>query len=525
MSEKLSKKEKWENVQKKAFLHWINTYLHRKDESIADIQEGFADGIKLIMFLELLTGTPITDRYTKNPRLKVHKINNNFIALKHLENLGVYLTIAAENLADADPERINLHLGFCWMLLRKFQNVPSSAGDEESKSNPFEERLLDWVKNVLSGYDDISISNFKDFSDGKALLALLETFDSSLVDYQGTDKSDAFLNCTQALTIAEDEINIPMLLEADELAAGEASDKSVVLYLTLLYNAFSEKNQVMGTEQLLERIEELEELYEVLSVAKEDLDERTTILKEENTGLNGTFETLTVETSELQQSSNKAREDWTNERAELLARIEALETQLGELKESAGDSVTQLQETQDTVTKERDELKQAKEELEDELEELQEQFEGLTKKFKKQQKAQAQLEQFADELKEENTVSVNVLRKHLLCHINDMVIWKKFLETDLEYDVANILGTIKTDEEIGGLEFPDQVKALDFELEEENDRLGQLLAVRINERQLLQEAVGEEPVAEVSVSIEEPAEPKEKRERSSRKKRSKKKKA
>jgi len=113
--------KKWEEVQKKAFTHWVNSQLAKRDESIDNLQDGFASGLKLIALIEVLSGKSIT-KYTKNPRLKAHKINNCFIALKFLqEECQVKnITIAAEDFVQGN--QMNLLLGFCWLLLRNFQD-------------------------------------------------------------------------------------------------------------------------------------------------------------------------------------------------------------------------------------------------------------------------------------------------------------------------------------------------------------------------------------------------------------------
>jgi hypothetical protein len=77
--------KRWEEVQKKAFLHWVNSQLKKGSESpIETLEEGFSSGVALIALIEILTGKTVTMKYTKSPKLRVHKINNCFIALKHL---------------------------------------------------------------------------------------------------------------------------------------------------------------------------------------------------------------------------------------------------------------------------------------------------------------------------------------------------------------------------------------------------------------------------------------------------------
>jgi len=102
--------------------------LSRADGHIDEIISGFSDGVNLIAFLEQLTRREIGQKYSKTPKLKVHKITNCYLALKFLQDLGVKgLTVSSEDIVDASENNetsVNLILGFCWMLLRQFQSTP-----------------------------------------------------------------------------------------------------------------------------------------------------------------------------------------------------------------------------------------------------------------------------------------------------------------------------------------------------------------------------------------------------------------
>jgi hypothetical protein len=86
---------KWEEAQKTAFTHWINTMLARRKTKIDDLQTGFQDGVKLIILSEVLVGKPIGQRYVEKPKLKAHKINNAFVGLKFLQDVGGVRTLSA----------------------------------------------------------------------------------------------------------------------------------------------------------------------------------------------------------------------------------------------------------------------------------------------------------------------------------------------------------------------------------------------------------------------------------------------
>jgi len=295
--------------KKKAFTVWINTYLSKAGEEyrIDDIQTGFSDGVKLIAFLEKLLKKDIGQRYSKNPRLTVHKITNCFIALKFLEEQGVKrLTIAAEDIVEG--EKLNLLLGFCWMLLRQFQSTPDFGDDDESggKENSFEVRMLEWAKSVLSDYPDINVTGWDSFTDGRALLALLEKYDKKIVNYRGFDKSDPLTNVKYALEMGEQHIQIPKeLLDAEELTNGGVSEKQLVLYLTLFYNAFSDKDNTMSRESIVSRIKDLERELEILTHDRNKLRDITTDLEGRTTTLEQSVETITHERDELSQWRKK----------------------------------------------------------------------------------------------------------------------------------------------------------------------------------------------------------------------------
>jgi len=292
---------------KKAFLHWINTYLGHADGHIDEIISGFHDGVNLIAFLEQLTRREIGQKYSKAPKLKVHKITNCYLALKFLQDLGVKgLTVSSEDIVDANETNetsVNLILGFCWMLLRQFQSTPDFGNsNDSSKESSFEMRMLEWCRTTLEPYQDIKITGWDSFQDGKALLALVETFDKNLVNYNNFDKSNPTNTAKHALQVAEEKINIPSeLIDPEELITGQISDKNLVLYLTLFYNAFSDKDSMNSRESLVRRLHQLEEQIETVLNEKESLETRRSSLEEAKLNLSNELDLLTTERDELKK--------------------------------------------------------------------------------------------------------------------------------------------------------------------------------------------------------------------------------
>jgi len=442
---------------------------------IDDIQTGFSDGVKLIAFLERLLKKEVGQKYSKNPKLKVHKITNCFIALKFLEEQGVKrLTIAAEDIVEG--EKLNLLLGFCWMLLRQFQATPDFGDEDESggKENSFELRMLEWAKSVLSDYPDINVTGWDSFSDGRALLALLEKYDKKILNYRGLDKSDPLNNVKFALEMAEQNIQIPReLLDAEELISGGVSEKQMVIYLTLFYNAFSDKDNTMSRESIVSRIKDLERELEMLTNDRNKLRDVTFDLEGKTTNLEQNVVTVTHERDELSAWQKKKSQEWKIERQGMLDQISKLQEILTELKSKTDDSTSSLQKNNEKLRHERDELLKDTQKLEKDLEEMGTQFKKMTKKVDKENRAKKDLEKFAKNQEEEWGLGVSALRRNLIQHIHDVNVWKPFLEQNDIYKID--LDTLPKDSLVSAQPYPEQVSSLDNALHEEHDRFRAML--------------------------------------------------
>ena len=97
------------------------------------------------------------------------------------------------------------------------------------------------------------------FANGKAMLALINEFDNSLINYGSYNAADKLKNCTDGLKIGEEKANVPALMEAGELSAGKVSEKNLVLYYSLWFNAFKDRDAGVSKESLIKKIKELEE--------------------------------------------------------------------------------------------------------------------------------------------------------------------------------------------------------------------------------------------------------------------------
>jgi len=126
-------------------------------------------------------------------------------------------------------------------------------------------------------------------------------------------------NAKNALSIAEQFINIPQdLIDAQELVEGQISEKQMVLYLTLFYNAFSDKDNSMSRESIISRIRDLEKNLQVNTNDRDHVLGVTNDLEQKKTYLTQTITTTKEERDHLSSWKKQKEEEWKIAREEML---------------------------------------------------------------------------------------------------------------------------------------------------------------------------------------------------------------
>jgi hypothetical protein len=82
--------------------------------------------------------------------------------------------------------------------------------------------LLSWVREEVKPYG-IEVSGLESLADGVVFLALLNNFDPTIIDFDSFDKSDKHRTLEAALSIAEDTLGIPNLLDVESVIYGTTS--------------------------------------------------------------------------------------------------------------------------------------------------------------------------------------------------------------------------------------------------------------------------------------------------------------
>ena len=196
----------WIEVQKKVFRGWMNQFLKMRSYVVHDLIRDVGDGLAVINLLEILTGESV-GKYNRVPRHRAQKLENCGLGVKFVGDRVKLVGIGGEDLVDGKEKLI---LGFIWtIILRLHIQVVGLVGEEAHH-----DELLRWVQTQLPS---MNIKNLdKDFKDGKAILALLESVRPGTVNLPQDYKSAAD-NCALAFSRAEETCDIAPLLEPTDM--------------------------------------------------------------------------------------------------------------------------------------------------------------------------------------------------------------------------------------------------------------------------------------------------------------------
>ncbi|XP_049280300.1 alpha-actinin, sarcomeric isoform X3 [Anopheles funestus] len=227
----------WEKQQKKTFTAWCNSHLRKAGTSIENIEDDFRNGLKLMLLLEVISGEtlPKPDR----GKMRFHKIANVNKALDFIASKGVKLvSIGAEEIVDGN---LKMTLGMIWTIILRFAIQDISVEEMTAK-----EGLLLWCQRKTAPYKNVNVQNFHlSFKDGLAFCALIHRHRPDLIDYSKLSKDNPLENLNTAFDVAEKYLDIPRMLDPDDLInTPKPDERAIMTYVSCYYHAFQGAQQV-----------------------------------------------------------------------------------------------------------------------------------------------------------------------------------------------------------------------------------------------------------------------------------------
>ncbi|KAH9630525.1 hypothetical protein HF086_018441 [Spodoptera exigua] len=218
------------------FTAWCNSHLRKAGTGIENIEEDFRNGLKLMLLLEVISGEtlPKPDR----GKMRFHKIANVNKALDFIASKGVKLvSIGAEEIVDGN---LKMTLGMIWTIILRFAIQDISVEEMTAK-----EGLLLWCQRKTAPYKNVNVQNFHlSFKDGLAFCALIHRHRPDLIDYSKLSKDNPLENLNTAFDVAEKYLDIPRMLDPDDLInTPKPDERAIMTYVSCYYHAFQGAQQ------------------------------------------------------------------------------------------------------------------------------------------------------------------------------------------------------------------------------------------------------------------------------------------
>uniref|UniRef100_A0A4X2L1T3 F-actin cross-linking protein n=1 Tax=Vombatus ursinus TaxID=29139 RepID=A0A4X2L1T3_VOMUR len=206
------------------FTAWCNSHLRKAGTQIENIEEDFRNGLKLMLLLEVISG----ERLSKPDRgkMRFHKIANVNKALDYIASKGVKLvSIGAEGNGTSMA-----------LTLKSIVFITETSAKEG---------LLLWCQRKTAPYRNVNIQNFHtSWKDGLGLCALIHRHRPDLIDYSKLNKDDPIGNINLAMEIAEKHLDIPKMLDAEDIVnTPKPDERAIMTYVSCFYHAFAGAEQ------------------------------------------------------------------------------------------------------------------------------------------------------------------------------------------------------------------------------------------------------------------------------------------
>uniref|UniRef100_A0A1B0D969 Karst n=1 Tax=Phlebotomus papatasi TaxID=29031 RepID=A0A1B0D969_PHLPP len=227
------------HIQKKTFTKWMNSFLIKVKMEVDDLFVDLADGVKLLKLLEIISGEKLGK--PNSGRMRVHKIENVNKSLAFLHTKVRLESIGAEDIVDGNPRLI---LGLIWTIILRFQiqeiEIDVDEENDSSEKRSAKDALLLWCQRKTHGYQGVHIQDFTgSWRSGMGFNALIHSHRPDLFDYSSLTPGRHIENLNHAFDMADRELGIPKLLDAEDVDTTRPDEKSILTYVASYYHTFA----------------------------------------------------------------------------------------------------------------------------------------------------------------------------------------------------------------------------------------------------------------------------------------------
>uniref|UniRef100_A0A6I8QSI2 Dystrophin n=1 Tax=Xenopus tropicalis TaxID=8364 RepID=A0A6I8QSI2_XENTR len=237
-----------EDVQRKTFTKWINAQFAKFGKHpIEDLFSDLQDGRRLLDLLEGLTGQKLVK---EKGSTRVHALNNVNKALQVLQKNNIDLVnIGSADIVDGNHK---LTLGLIWSIILHWQvkDVLKGIMADLQQTNT-EKILLSWVRQSTRNYPQVNVINFtSSWSDGLAFNALIHSHRPDLFEWNSVLCQSALERLDHAFNAAQRHLGIANLLDPDDIATAHPDKKSILMYVTSLFQALPQQVSIESLQEL-----------------------------------------------------------------------------------------------------------------------------------------------------------------------------------------------------------------------------------------------------------------------------------
>ncbi|XP_062716153.1 dystonin isoform X38 [Aedes albopictus] len=317
-------KDERDAIQKKTFTKWVNKHLKKASRRVDDLFEDLRDGHNLLSLLEVLSGEHLP---REKGKMRFHMLQNAQMALDFLRYKKIKLVnIRAEDIVDGNPK---LTLGLIWTIILHFQISDIVVGQEDNLTA--REALLRWARRSTAKYPGVRVNDFTgSWRDGLAFSALIHRNRPDLIDWRDSRSRRPRERLEQAFHVVEREYGVTRLLDPEDVDTNEPDEKSMITYLSSLYDVFPEPPQIhpLFDMESQRRVQEYREMAQTLLYWCR---EKTSLLQER------AFPTTLIELKRLLSDLNRFRSEEVPPRLRDKQRLFTIYKELEKYFESIGE--------------------------------------------------------------------------------------------------------------------------------------------------------------------------------------------